>query len=147
MEFGLAGVLRPRLDYARGACTCTCRACSEVCPTGAIDRLELPDKQLTRIGEARLNLDLCIVKTKGTDCAACSEQCPTQAVTTVPYGNNLRLPQLNRDLCTGCGGCEFACPVQPKKAIAVIGHRRHGRAQKPVDKKAVAPPGAKDFPF
>jgi len=146
-EYGFAGLMMPRLDFTKSFCTYTCRTCEEVCPDGAISLLELADKQVTRIGEAQLDEDKCIVKTKGTDCAACSEQCPTQAVSTVPYGSNLRLPRLNRDLCIGCGACEYACPVQPEKAIIVAGLRRHGRAQKPPDKKAVAPTPAGDFPF
>ncbi|HTT57196.1 MAG TPA: 4Fe-4S dicluster domain-containing protein [Opitutaceae bacterium] len=147
LESGWAGLMKPRLDYTRGACTYSCRACLEVCPDGALDRLELAEKQVTRIGLARLDLDRCIVKTKGTDCAACSEQCPTQAVTTAPYGRNLRLPRLDPELCTGCGGCEFACPVQPVKAITVTGLRRHERARRPVDAKAAAPAPAGGFPF
>ncbi len=147
LEYGIAGMMMPRLDFTQSSCTYTCRACGEVCPDGAISLLDLADKQLTRIGEAHLDEDKCIVKAKGTDCAACSEQCPTQAVTTVPFGNNLRLPRLNRDLCTGCGGCEHACPVQPQKAIVVTGHRRHGRAKKAVEKKATSPVSAGDFPF
>ncbi|HUJ44545.1 MAG TPA: 4Fe-4S dicluster domain-containing protein [Opitutaceae bacterium] len=147
LEYGMAGVMMPRLDFTQAACNYTCRACGEACPDGAISLLDLADKQLTRIGQARFDEEKCIVKAKGTDCAACSEQCPTQAVTTVPYGRNLRLPQLNRDLCIGCGGCEHACPVQPLKAIVVIGHRRHSRAMKAVGKKAAAPRPAGDFPF
>jgi formate hydrogenlyase subunit 6/NADH:ubiquinone oxidoreductase subunit I len=65
----------------------------------------------------------------------------------VPFGRNLRLPRLNRDLCIGCGGCEHACPVQPQKAIIVTGHRRHSRAKKAIDQKATAPVPAGDFPF
>jgi ferredoxin len=147
LEYGIAGMMMPRLDFTQSSCTYTCRACGEVCPDGAISLLDLADKQLTRIGEAHLDEDKCIVKAKGTDCAACSEQCPTQAVTTVPFGNNLRLPRLNRDLCTGCGGCEHACPVLPQKAIVVTGHRRHSRANKAIEKKATAPVSTGDFPF
>ena len=84
---------------------------------------------------------------KGTDCAACSEHCPTKAVHTIPYGDNLRLPEVTRDLCIGCGACEYACPVQSEKAVIVAGHRRHGRARKPVETKAAAPTPAGDFPF
>ena len=146
-EYGIAGLMKPRLDFARAACTYTCRSCTEVCPDGALDRLDLADKQVTRIGQAHLELDRCIVKTKGTDCAACSEQCPTQAVTTVPYGQNLRLPRLDPELCTGCGGCESACPVLPTKAISVTGLRRHGRARRAADSKAAAPVPAGGFPF
>jgi len=147
LEYGFAGLMKPRLDFTKSPCTYTCRACAEACPDGAIDRLELAEKQLVRIGEAHLDVDRCIVKTKGTDCAACSEQCPTQAVTTVPFGTDLRLPQLNRDYCIGCGGCEYACPVQPQKAITVTGYRRHGRARKAADQKATTPVPAGGFPF
>jgi ferredoxin len=147
LEYGFAGLMKPRLDFTKSPCTYTCRACAEVCPDGAIDRLALAEKQLIRIGEAHLDVDRCIVKTKGTDCAACSEQCPTQAVTTVPFGTNLRLPQLNRDYCIGCGGCEYACPVQPQKAIVVTGYRRHGWARKAADQKAATPVPAGGFPF
>ncbi len=147
LEYGFLGMMKPRLDFTQGPCTYTCRECTAVCPDGALGRIQLADKQLIQIGEARLDVEQCIVKTKGTDCAACSEQCPTQAVTTVPYGQNLRLPQLNPDYCIGCGGCEFACPVLPRKAITVAGLQWHGRAQKPPEKKVVAPVPTGDFPF
>ena len=109
--------------------------------------LKAADKQLTQIGEAHFDQKKCIVVVKGTDCAACSEHCPTKAVHTIPYGDNLRLPEVTRDLCIGCGACEYACPVLPEKAIVVAGHRRHGRARKPVETKAAAPTPAGDFPF
>ncbi len=147
LEYGFLGMMKPRLDFTKGPCTYTCRECTAVCPDGALGRIDLADKQLIQIGEAHLDVEQCIVKTKGTDCAACSEQCPTQAVTTVPYGQNLRLPQLNPDYCIGCGGCEFACPVLPRKAITVTGLQRHGRAKKALEKKVVAPVPTGDFPF
>ena len=102
----------------------------EVCPDGAIDVLDVATKHLTKIGEARLFIDQCVVVTNSTDCAACSEHCPTKAVFTIPYGNNLRLPSLNGDLCIGCGACENVCPAKPDKAIVVTGWRKHGWAKK-----------------
>ena len=36
----------------------------------------------------------------------------------------------DKDLCIGCGGCEFICPVRPDKAIIVNGLAIHERAQK-----------------
>ncbi len=146
-EYGFLGFMKPRLDYQKAFCNFDCRRCGEVCPTGAIGLLELADKQVTRVGLARLDLEHCIVKTKGTDCAACSEHCPTKAVDTIPYGENLRLPQVTDDLCIGCGACQYACPAQPKKAITVTGRRRHERAVRRVDAKATDPRKPGDFPF
>lgn len=147
LEYGWQGLMKPRLDYSASFCNFDCRRCLEVCPDGAISALGLAEKQVTRIGLAQLDVELCIVKAQGTDCAACSEHCPTKAVDTVPYGANLRLPQMNNDLCIGCGACEFACPAQPKKAIIVAGQRRHDRAERKVEEKAKDPRGKSDFPF
>jgi ferredoxin len=147
IEYGFAGLMKPRMDYSKSFCNYDCRACGEVCPTGAITLLDLAEKRITQIGEAQFDEKKCIVKVKGTDCAACSEHCPTKAVNTVPYGNNLRLPKVDRDLCIGCGACEYACPVLPEKAITVASRRLHGRARKPDEKKATAPTPAGDFPF
>jgi len=146
-EYGLAGLNRPRMDYSRSFCNFECVRCAEVCPDGAITLLALADKKLARIGCAQLDEDKCVVKAKGTDCAACSEHCPTKAVDTIPYGNNLRLPKVNNDLCIGCGACEHACPVKPAKAITVAGLRIHERAEKRVETKAEKPKTSGDFPF
>jgi ferredoxin-type protein NapF len=147
LEYGLAGLLKPRLDYNAAFCNFDCVRCAEVCPTGALDRLLPEEKHGAQIGIADFYRDRCVVVTNGTDCAACSEHCPTKAVATEPYGNNLRLPVLNQDLCIGCGACEFACPVKPQKAIIVTGRRVHARAKRLVEKKAVQPKRTEDFPF
>jgi ferredoxin len=147
LEYGLLGLLRPRLAYADAFCNFECRRCAEVCPDGALGLLPLAQKQVTRIGVAELDVEKCIVKTKGTDCAACSEHCPTKAVDTVPYGDNLRLPQVNEELCIGCGACEFACPSKPDKAITVAGQHRHDQAKRRREEKARDPRRGSAFPF
>lgn len=146
-EYGLLGLMKPRMDYRIAFCNFDCRRCGEVCPDGAIDLLDLAAKHLAKIGEAHFNKDKCVVVTNGTDCAACSEHCPTKAVTTIPYGNNLRLPSLNDELCIGCGACEYACPVKPDKAIKVTGLREHSVAKKFIEPKATLPKSTGDFPF
>ena len=147
LEYGLAGLLKPRLDYSTSFCNFDCVQCGEACPTGAIARLAPAEKQVTQIAVADFYPARCVVVTNGTDCAACSEHCPTKAVSTVPYGNNLRLPALSQENCIGCGACEFACPAKPLKAIRVTGRRVHTRAQKRVETKATAPVTTGDFPF
>ena len=147
LDYGFAGLFKPHLEYAGAFCNFDCRRCAEACPDGAIELLPLAEKQVTRIGAAELDLDRCIVKTQGTDCAACSEHCPTKAVDTVPYGGNLRLPQVTPELCIGCGACQYACPALPRKAITVVGRRRHERARRKIEEKARDPRRRGDFPF
>jgi ferredoxin len=147
MEYGLLGIMKPRMDFNVAFCNFDCVRCGEVCPDGAIDLLDVATKHLVKIGEVHFYNDKCVVVTNGTDCSACSEHCPTKAVSTVPYGNNLRLPSLNDDLCTGCGACEHVCPVKPDKAIKVTGLREHRFAKKIIEPKATLPKSTGDFPF
>ncbi len=147
LEYGLLGFLKPHLDFSRSFCNFECRRCSEVCPNGAIRLLDLATKQTIKIGEAEFIRELCVVITNGTDCAACSEHCPTKAVFTKPHGENLRLPEVNAELCIGCGACEHSCPVKPKKAIVVTAWRKHGVAKKLIEPKATLPKSSADFPF
>lgn len=144
LEYGLLGMMKPRMDYNYSFCNYDCTECGQVCPDGAISELVLEKKQVTRIGSAHLDLTKCVVKVKGKDCAACSEHCPTKAVNTIPYGNNLRLPEVNDDLCIGCGACQYACP---EAAITVEGLPVHEQAMREVEKKAEKPKMSGDFPF
>jgi ferredoxin-type protein NapF len=144
LEYGLAGWLKPHLDYSVAFCNFDCLRCGEVCPDGAIAPLDPATKHVTRIGVAKLALDHCIVVKNGTDCAACSEHCPTKAVSTVPYRDDLLKPSLDEDLCIGCGACEFACPV---KAITVAPLATHGVAKQLLEEKAALPQAGGDFPF
>lgn len=147
LEYGIKGFMKPRLDFAVNFCDFDCRRCAEVCPDGAITLLPVPEKQLAQIGLAHFHKKRCIVFAQGTDCAACSEHCPTKAVYTVPFGDNLRLPEVKQELCIGCGACEHACPVKPAKAITVTGLRVHGKAIKVVEKPTAKPAAGGDFPF
>lgn len=149
MEFGLSGMSQPKMDYTVNYCNYDCVICGEVCPTGAIVPLDVASKKLVQIGKSTFRKDDCIVVSKKKDCAACSEHCPTKAVHTVPYENGLLLPEIDNELCIGCGACEHACPVVPKKAITVTANPIHLKAKKPkVEKpKEPVPAVTGDFPF
>ncbi|HQF40605.1 MAG TPA: 4Fe-4S binding protein [Opitutaceae bacterium] len=147
LEYGFAGLMKPRLDFDRSFCNFECHRCGEVCPDGAILPLPLEEKKLVRLGVAHIDYRRCIVQANGTDCAACSEHCPTQAVSTVPYGDNLRLPTMHPELCIGCGACEYACPVRPVRAITVKAHAVHSRAERKVEAPATAPMRDDELPF
>ncbi|HYD41328.1 MAG TPA: 4Fe-4S dicluster domain-containing protein [Anaeromyxobacter sp.] len=150
LAYGAAGLLQPRLVFDRGACVYDCRRCAEVCPTGAIHLLPLPEKRLVQVGRARFVKADCVVETKKKACGACAEHCPTKAIAMVPYPGgdpHLRIPEVNEEACIGCGACEHPCPTLPRKAIWVEARSPHGVAKKLAREKLEAPAAEADFPF
>lgn len=152
LEFGVSGILQPRMNFHAGHCNYECTVCLNVCPSGAILPLDVETKKRTQIGVAKFIRENCVVYTDNTNCGACSEHCPTKAVHMVPYlntpGKRLVIPEVNPDICVGCGGCEYACPTKPYKAIYVDGNPVHKTAKKPVEKKIDESVDYKeDFPF
>lgn len=147
-EYGLIGMLQPRMDYITGFCNYECKICSEVCPTGAIKLIDLlKEKQTVQMGIAQFVKENCIVETERTDCGACSEHCPTKAVDMVPFEDTgLFIPEVTDEICIGCGACEFACPTIPYKAIYVEGNPMHEVAEEPkIEELEVE--AIEDFPF
>jgi len=130
-QHGLAGFLQPFQDFEVSFCSYNCSNCSQICPTGALRPLSVEDRRLVRTGTVEFFKGRCVVKTEGTACGACAEHCPTQAVHMVPWRNGLTIPEIEPDLCVGCGGCEFICPVRPDKAILVNGLNIHELASLP----------------
>lgn len=95
------------LDYSdNGFCGFECDKCAQICPSGAIRRLTLAEKQRTQIGLADVDTDVCV------QCGLCVMKCPREAITK-EYGD---FPRFDAEKCIGCGACQAACPV---KAIAV----------------------------
>lgn len=122
LEYGIGGMMQPVMHYEKGFCNYHCTVCTDVCPNGALVKLKKEEKRLTQIGRVVFNEDICVVHTDGTNCGACAEHCPTQAVKMIPYKNGLTIPKIDTDICVGCGGCEFICPVRPYRAIFVEGN-------------------------
>jgi ferredoxin len=64
-----------------------------------------------------------------------------------PHKKNLTAPEINPDICIGCGACEYACPAtDPHKAIFVIKNEKHILAQKPKQEK-LEYKETEEFPF
>jgi ferredoxin len=148
LEYGLAGILQPKMDFWTGFCNYDCTVCGSVCPSGAILRIAPDAKKLVQLGKSQFVKDDCIVITKKTDCGACSEHCPTKAVSMVPHEGKLMLPEVNNEICVGCGACEYACPTKPRKAIYVESNPVHLVAKKPQIKQLETPAEElKEFPF
>lgn len=90
------------VDYTESFCDYDCNKCSQVCPSGAIKRLSLTDKQKTQIGLAVINEEKCI------KCGLCAMKCPRRAIVK----ETGEFPVVNADMCIGCGVCQNACPVK-----------------------------------
>jgi polyferredoxin len=108
------------LDYSHSGCQYDCSLCNAVCPTGALRRLTLEDKQWLKIGEAVFDAQLCRVVKDNTPCDLCARACPKEAIFMVDGLAGLKIPEVATFHCIGCGNCEAICPVRPK-AIRVRG--------------------------
>lgn len=126
---GLMTLLQPEMGFERGYCRPECVACSEVCPTGAITRITVPEKSSIQVGHAVWIRENCIVLRDDQNCDNCARHCPVEAITMVPLdaGNrhSRRIPAVNVERCIGCGACENLCPSRPFSAIYVEGHENH----------------------
>lgn len=130
-HLGVRGFMAPVLDYSISYCQYDCTLCMDVCPSGALAKLKVDRKHVTKIGDSTLVSTQCIVFTNGTKCGACAEHCPTGAVRMVAGETGLPEPVFTSSICIGCGACHHACPVRPEQAIRVAGLRVHTVAKKP----------------
>lgn len=121
--------MQPLMSYERGYCRPECVKCSEVCPTGAINKMTKEEKSSTQIGHAVWVRERCIPLMNKQACDNCERHCPTKAIFMVPSvagdEQSLKIPAVNEELCIGCGACEYLCPSRPLSAIYVEGHQIH----------------------
>ncbi len=148
MDFGVSGLLQPKMNYEKSFCEYECNLCGKVCPTGAILALPLDEKKLTQIGEAELLKDVCVVFVDHRNCGACGEVCPTHAIRFVDK-QNILYPEIDKQYCIGCGACQLACPTAPR-SIIIHANPIHKKAEKYVSaetKVEQKTPPDQDFPF
>lgn len=148
MDFGVSGLMQPKMNYEKSFCDYECSLCSQVCPTGALAPLSLEEKKLTQIGEAELLEDICVVFVDHHNCGACGEVCPTHAIRFVDK-KNILYPEIDRQYCIGCGACQLACPTVPR-SIVVHANPVHQKAEKYISPELTAgekKPADNEFPF
>jgi MauM/NapG family ferredoxin protein len=120
LEAGLEGMWTPVLVGRLGGCEAECNLCGKVCNTQAIRYLALQEKKKVKMGKAVIDRDLCLAWGEERVCYICDEVCPVGAIGFVREKNPaFDKPVVRSDKCTGCGLCEWKCPVEPP-AIYVI---------------------------
>jgi ferredoxin len=128
-QAGVQNLFTPQLVPRLGYCSFGCTACGQVCPTGAIPELALEEKQHTPVGLAAIDQGRCLPWAYDVPCIVCEEVCPVadkavwlEEVSVEDAWGNVTLlqrPRVIRDLCIGCGICEYKCPVGGSAAIRV----------------------------
>ena len=99
------------IDYKQGQgyCKYDCNECSKVCPSGAIKKISLNEKQNTRIAMAVVQEDLC------SRCGLCAGECPKNAIKF----DSSKSAEVISSLCIGCGKCAKKCPAKAIELFAV----------------------------
>ena len=144
-EAGLEGLWTPILIPRIGYCEYSCVLCGQVCPTGAIQKIDEKAKmglgqKPVSIGTAMYDKGRCLPWSMATPCIVCEEFCPTSPKAIwaeeveVPkrddkYGAKgehakmgtikVQQPRVDPSLCIGCGACEKVCPIVDKPAVYV----------------------------
>lgn len=117
-QSGVLGFLSPVVRYKTDYCKEECNACTTVCPSGALQRLSLEQKNRYVIGTAEVDSSLCLWGV--SECNACVRSCPYEAV-KIRWNEEAyeSFPGVDAAKCNGCGACEAACPTGDLKAIKV----------------------------
>ncbi len=125
----LTHLMQPEMSYERGFCRPECTRCSEICPTGAIKRIDITEKSSIKIGTAKFIKNNCVVFNDEVSCGNCARHCPVGAIEMVAIHvsdeNSRKFPVVNEERCIGCGACEYICPSRPFSAIYVEGIKNH----------------------
>ena len=124
-QSGMDGIWTPHLVPEIGYCEYNCTLCGNTCPTGAIRKISsVKEKHRARLGTAEVDRSICLPWADNKECIVCEEHCPVyeKAIKLTKYtvgGKTISRPQVDMELCVGCGICQNKCPVRPLRAIRV----------------------------
>lgn len=105
----LPAMFSPEIDFDRGFCRESCNRCTQVCPTGAIERLTFEQKHARKMGTATVVRSECLAWEENKFCLICDEHCSYGAFDIEYNEKGVPCPVVNKALCRGCGQCRDVC--------------------------------------
>jgi ferredoxin-type protein NapG len=117
-QSGVLGFLSPVVRYKSDYCKEKCNACTTVCPSGALESMNLERKNSYVIGKASVDTSLCLWGV--SECNTCVHSCPYEAIKVQWHEEAYEsFPGVDPSKCNGCGACEAVCPTGNLKAVKV----------------------------
>ena len=92
----------PEILFDQGECS-FCKACVDICTVPLFDLNQAPWPHRAVIN------DSCLAHQQ-VYCQNCKDCCPVSAITIHYLSAQLAIPQVNDDICNGCGACIAPCP-------------------------------------
>ena len=130
LDAGLEGLWTPIGSAKTGYCKYDCNICTTVCPTDALKKLSVKEKQDFKIGLAVVDKNKCYTYSEGINCTVCYDKCPLtekaillKEAEVLNYNGLLvavKQVYILSDLCIGCGICEFVCPRHDASGVVVV---------------------------
>ncbi|WP_417798419.1 ferredoxin-type protein NapF [Terasakiella pusilla] len=96
---------KAKVDFSQGECT-FCTDCVTSCKDGALVMADI-----NRPWSLQVSIEGTCLAMKGVECRICDDQCDPRAIRFRITPGGVSLPQLDQDVCTGCGACVAPCPV------------------------------------
>ncbi len=141
LEYGLESLWTPVAHPHHAGCHQECTSCTQVCPTGAIQPLNLSVKQQTHMGLAIINEKTCLPfdEANREECNVCYVECEQAGYQAIEMRRielpidreelegqgftdfeidemgSIRAPFVDAEKCTGCGICTYRCHTRYSK--------------------------------
>lgn len=94
----------PSVNFKNNECS-FCYACAQACPES------LFSPRHTRAWDLQFTIGDACLAYQSVECRRCQDSCEPMAIIFRPTLSGIYQPQLNSQLCNGCGACAASCPV------------------------------------